>query len=79
MDGHHRVSVAREQGQEFIDAEVRECATRVNILAALKPEDLEIIGKTRLFTGEQIREMATRGEIDDGWVFAGLALAGFRF
>ena len=44
VDGHHRVSVAREQGQEFIDADVRECATRVNITADLKPEDLEILG-----------------------------------
>ena len=43
VDGHHRVSVAREQGQEFIDAEVRECATRVNITPTLKPEDLEIL------------------------------------
>jgi hypothetical protein len=44
VDGHHRVSVAREQGQEFIEAEVRECYTRVNITADLKPEDLEILG-----------------------------------
>lgn len=44
VDGHHRVSVAREQGQEFIDAEVRECYTRVNITPDLKPEDLEILG-----------------------------------
>ncbi len=44
VDGHHRVSVAREQKQEFIDAEVRECATRVNITADLRPEDLEILG-----------------------------------
>lgn len=43
VDGHHRVSVAREQGQIFIDAEVRECATRVNITPDLKPEDLEIL------------------------------------
>jgi hypothetical protein len=43
VDGHHRVSVAREQGQIFIDAEVRECATRVNITANIKPEDLEIL------------------------------------
>ena len=45
VDGHHRVSVAREQGQDFIDAEVRECATRVNITPDLKPEDLEILGE----------------------------------
>jgi hypothetical protein len=43
VDGHHRVSVAREQGQEFIEAEVRECATRVNITPDLKTEDLEIL------------------------------------
>jgi hypothetical protein len=30
-DGNHRVSVAREMGQEFIDAEVIELFTRVNI------------------------------------------------
>lgn len=44
VDGHHRVSVAREQGQDFIEAEVRECATRVNITPDIKPEDLEILG-----------------------------------
>jgi hypothetical protein len=44
VDGHHRVSVAREKGQEFIEAEVRECATRVNITPNIRPEDLEILG-----------------------------------
>lgn len=43
VDGHHRVSVAREQGQDFIEAEVRECSTRVNITTDIKPEDLEIL------------------------------------
>ncbi len=43
VDGHHRVSVAREQGQVYIEAEVRECSTRVNITANIKPEDLEIL------------------------------------
>jgi hypothetical protein len=43
VDGHHRVSVAREQGQLYIDAEVRECATRVNITPNIRPEDLEIL------------------------------------
>lgn len=43
VDGHHRVSVARGQGQIDIDAEVRECATRVNITADIKPEDLEML------------------------------------
>jgi hypothetical protein len=44
VDGHHRVSVAREQGQEFIEAEIRECATRISISPDIKPEDLEILG-----------------------------------
>jgi hypothetical protein len=44
VDGHHRVSVAREQGQEFIEAEIRECSTRVNITPDIKLEDLEILG-----------------------------------
>jgi len=44
VDGHHRVSVAREQGQIYIEADVRECSTRVNITADIKPEDLEILG-----------------------------------
>src|SRR5512133_1183229 len=45
VDGHHRVSVAREQGQEFIEAEIRECATKVNITPELRPEDLVILGE----------------------------------
>jgi hypothetical protein len=43
VDGHHRVSVAREQGQIYIEAEVRECSTRVNITPDIKLEDLEIL------------------------------------
>jgi hypothetical protein len=43
VDGHHRVSVAREQNAEFIDAEVRECSTKVKITSGLKSEDLEIL------------------------------------
>ena len=45
VDGHHRVSVAREQGQLFIDAEIRECSTKVSITADLRPEDLQILGQ----------------------------------
>ncbi len=49
VDGHHRVSVAREQGQEFIDAEVRECQTKVNLTPDIEPEDLEILGEKAFF------------------------------
>ncbi len=44
VDGNHRVSVARDQGQEFIDAEVRECHVKVPVTADLQPEDLELLG-----------------------------------
>jgi len=49
MDGHHRVSVAREQGIDFIDAEVQEVISRVPISADLKAEDLKILHEYRRF------------------------------
>jgi len=49
VDGHHRVSVAREQGQLFIEAEVRECATKVNITPDIRLEDLEFLGEKATF------------------------------
>lgn len=49
VDGHHRVSVAREQGQIFIEAEVRECATKVNITPDIRLEDLEFLGEKATF------------------------------
>jgi hypothetical protein len=44
VDGNHRVSVARELGQEFIDAEVRECQVKVPVTSDLEPDDLEVLG-----------------------------------
>lgn len=47
-DGHHRVSVARERGEEFIDAEVIRVHTRVPLVGTeteLDPRHLEIIGE----------------------------------
>ncbi len=47
-DGHHRVSVARQKGEEFIEAEVIEVRTRVPLKADQKElhgEDLEVIGE----------------------------------
>jgi len=49
VDGHHRVSVAREQGQEYIDAEVRECRVKVPVTVDLLPEDLEELGAKVIF------------------------------
>jgi hypothetical protein len=51
MDGHHRVSVAREQGIEFLDAEVQEVISRVPVSADLKAEDLIILHEYRRFLG----------------------------
>jgi hypothetical protein len=46
VDGHHRVSVAREQGQLYIEAEIRECSTKVNVTVDhLRPEDFEILSE----------------------------------
>jgi hypothetical protein len=44
LDGNHRVSVARDKGQEYIEAEVRECAVRVALTPDVRPEDLEDLG-----------------------------------
>ena len=64
VDGHHRVSVAREQGQEFIEAEVRECATRVNITPDLRPEDLEILGeKVRFLERTRLDDLRPKAKI----------------
>ncbi len=44
-DGHHRVSVARERGQQFIEGEVIEVQTRVPLSPDLTAADLEIVGE----------------------------------
>lgn len=49
LDGHHRVSVAREQNVEFIDAEVLEAVSRVPVTADLRAEDLEVLHEYRHF------------------------------
>ncbi len=49
VDGHHRVSVARRQGQSFIDAEVIEVQSRVPVSADLTPDDLDVLAAYREF------------------------------
>lgn len=41
-DGHHRVSVAREQGVKYTDAEVIACRTRVPITPDVTQEELDL-------------------------------------
>jgi len=65
VDGHHRVSVAREQNQIYIDAEVRECATKVNISPDIKPEDLEVLhDKVHFIERTEIDRIRPEANID---------------
>lgn len=45
VDGNHRVSVARQQGKAFIDAEVIEARARVPLTPDMDAADLEIVGE----------------------------------
>ncbi|NDJ54914.1 MAG: DUF4032 domain-containing protein [Chloroflexi bacterium] len=45
IDGNHRVSVAREMGMEFIEAEIQEAQVRVPISADMAPDKLDAIGE----------------------------------
>jgi hypothetical protein len=42
LDGHHRISAAREQGQQYIDAEVIELPTPVALESGVSPDELII-------------------------------------
>ena len=73
VDGHHRVSVARRQGQIDIEAEVRECATKVDITPDIKPEDLEMMGtKVHFLERTSLDQLRPKAEIastiPDGYV-----------
>jgi hypothetical protein len=63
VDGNHRVSVAREMGQEYIDAEVQEVRTRVPLSPDVDPRDLEIIGDKAVFLTETKLD-ETRPQVD---------------
>ena len=52
VDGHHRVSVARQQEQVFIDAEVIEVESRVPVTTDLTIEDLDRVQAYRNFLDE---------------------------
>jgi len=65
VDGHHRISVAREQGAEYIDAEVRECRVKVPVTPDLKPEDLEILGaKVEFLERTSLDQLRPDAQID---------------
>jgi hypothetical protein len=75
-DGHHRVSVARARGQEFIDAEVVEGRVRAPLYSTMTPKELllqaeyaEFLRRTdldRLRPDHDIRPTAL-GRYDEIW------------
>ena len=75
-DGNHRVSVAREKGQRFIDAEVIEGHVRAPLYATMRPDELllqaeyaEFLRRTdldRLHPDHDIRPTAL-GRYDEIW------------
>jgi hypothetical protein len=74
-DGHHRVSVARAQGRDDIDAYVTEVSTRLGADRAIKPSDLPLKSHLRVFlervplTKEEVEEV----RLSDPWAYGALA------
>ena len=74
-DGHHRVSVARAQGRDDIDAYVTEVSTRLGADHAIRPADLPLKSHLRVFlervplTPEQVQEV----RLSDPWAYGALA------
>jgi hypothetical protein len=83
-DGHHRVSVAREQGHEVIDAYVTEVITELGADRAIRLHDLALKSHQRLFYERVPLPPEAREQIklSDEWRYAALAEAveawGFR-
>jgi hypothetical protein len=75
VDGHHRVSVARQMGLEKIDATVTEIVTEIPADAGISPRDLPLKSHERLFF-ERVplpAEMRSRISLANGFDYAGLA------
>jgi hypothetical protein len=74
-DGHHRVSVAKSQGREDIDAYVTEVTTKLKLSADLRVSELPLKDHERLFrervplTAEQRKRIV----LSDPWDFGMLA------
>ena len=74
-DGHHRVSVARAQGDIDIEARVREVATKLGAERELRLRDLPLKQHERMFH-ERVPlapERAARIQLSDEWRYAQLA------
>ena len=74
-DGHHRVSVARAQGRDDIDAYVTEVSTRLGADQAIRPADLPLKSHLRVFL-ERVPlppEEAQEVRLSDPWAYGALA------
>jgi hypothetical protein len=74
-DGHHRVSVARAQGRDDIDAYVTEVSTRIGADRAIRPADLPLKSHVRVFL-ERVPlapEQAKEVRLSDPWAYGALA------
>ena len=74
-DGHHRVSVARAQGRDVIDAYVTEVTTRIGADQAIRPADLPLKSHMRVFL-ERVPltdDEASEVQLSDPWAYAALA------
>jgi len=63
LDGNHRVSIARQQGVDYIDAYITEVRTRVPLPAGARPDDLIIAAEYAAFL-EATRLDLTRPNVD---------------
>jgi hypothetical protein len=74
-DGHHRVSVAKSQGRDDIDAYVTEVTTRLKLGADLTVSELPLKDHERLFRERVPLDAAQRERISlsDPWEFGWLA------
>ena len=75
IDGHHRVSVARQMGLEKIDAIVTEIITEIPADQGISPRDLPLKSHERLFF-ERVPlpgPMRERVKLSNGFDYAGLA------
>ena len=75
IDGHHRVSVARQMGLEKIDAMVTEIITEIPADQGISPRDLPLKSHERLFF-ERVPlpgPMRERVKLSNGFDYAGLA------
>jgi hypothetical protein len=74
-DGHHRVSVAKSQGRDDIDAYVTEVTTKLQLAADLRVSELPLKDHERLFRERVPLTAQQRGRIvlSDPWDFGMLA------